>query len=237
MPTSMLLMNDGDGNECRSVMAALEHGLSSMATGPSGVGKIETFKEITRAVGKKSIVFNCSIGLDYSVLAKFFKVHKTHSIYFISIYSTSNDFCIPLKGLIQTGAWVIFYDFDCIEANVLSVVAQQILMLHAAKANRLIKIMFDDTPLKLDISCNIFATINTDFACKFSVGPSPLISDRTTFLLSCFPLKSATHRITQKFATDVSAVRNAFSGLDGHLSIDSIFKRFRRFAYVGAEAH
>lgn len=57
-------------------MAALEHGLSSMATGPSGVGKIETFKEITRAVGKKSIVFNCSVSLDYFVLAKFFKVRE-----------------------------------------------------------------------------------------------------------------------------------------------------------------
>lgn len=147
-------------------MAALEHGLSSMAMGPSGVGKIETFKEITRAVGKKSIVFNCSVSLDYFVLAKFFKVRemcehairqRLHPILF-SLYH--------LQGLIQTGAWVIFNDFDCIEADVLSVVAQQMSMLHAAKANRLIKIIFEDTPLKLDISCNLFATINTDFTGK-----------------------------------------------------------------------
>lgn len=57
-------------------MTALEHGLSSMAMGPGGVGKIETFKEITRAVGKKSVVFNCSASLDYIVLAKFFKVYR-----------------------------------------------------------------------------------------------------------------------------------------------------------------
>lgn len=148
-------------------MAALVHGLGSMATGPGGVGKMETFKEMTRAVGKKSIVFNCSISLDYFVLAKFFKVLETHFRSFPSQYSTLNVFCFPLKGLIQTGAWVIFCDFDCIGANVLSVVAQQILLLHVAKANRLIKIMFDDTPLKLDITCNIFATINTDFECKY----------------------------------------------------------------------
>lgn len=93
--TSMvvLLMND-DGDEYRSVMAALEHGLSSLAMGPSGAGKIETFKEITRAVGKKSIVFNCSASLDYFVLAKFFKVltrcARTHSI----LNSLNGSICV-----------------------------------------------------------------------------------------------------------------------------------------------
>lgn len=82
----------------------------------------------------------------------------------IKIFDFFPWFLFPSKGLIQTGAWVIFSDFDCIDANVLSVVAQQMSMLNVAKANRLIKIMFDDTSLKLDISCNIFATINTDFA-------------------------------------------------------------------------
>lgn len=55
-------------------MASLEHGLSSMAIGPSDVGKVETLKEITRAVGKMSVVFNCASNLDYFVLSKFFKV-------------------------------------------------------------------------------------------------------------------------------------------------------------------
>lgn len=67
------------------------------------------------------------------------------------------------KGLIQTGAWVIFYDFNCIEPNVLSVVAQQMLTIQSAKAQNAIKILFQETTLKLDASCGVFATINPDY--------------------------------------------------------------------------
>lgn len=65
------------------------------------------------------------------------------------------------QGIIQTGAWLILYDFNVIDVEVLSVIAQQISAIHKAKAERALKIMFDDSPLKLDNSCNILATINT----------------------------------------------------------------------------
>lgn len=65
--------------------------------------------------------------------------------------------------MIQTGAWVIFYDFNCIEANVLSVVAQQMQTIQSAKAQSAIKILFQETTLKLDASCGVFATINPDY--------------------------------------------------------------------------
>lgn len=67
------------------------------------------------------------------------------------------------KGLIQTGAWVIFYDFNCIKPNVLSVVAQQMLTIQSAKAQNAIKMLFQDTTLKLDASCGVFVTINPDY--------------------------------------------------------------------------
>lgn len=67
------------------------------------------------------------------------------------------------KGLIQTGAWVIFYDFNCIEPNVLSIVAQQMLTIQSAKAQNAIKIYFQETTLKLDASCGVFVTINPDY--------------------------------------------------------------------------
>lgn len=59
---------------CRSVMEALRMGLSSMALGATNSGKTETLKDLTKAVGKKGIVYNCNRTLDCIVLGKFFKV-------------------------------------------------------------------------------------------------------------------------------------------------------------------
>lgn len=65
--------------------------------------------------------------------------------------------------MIQTGAWLIFYDFNCIEPNVLSVVAQQMATIQNAKAQNAIKIVFQETTLKLDATCGVFVTINPDY--------------------------------------------------------------------------
>ncbi|XXQ39846.1 AAA+ ATPase domain-containing protein [Plasmodiophora brassicae] len=123
-----------------TITGALHIKLGCSPAGPAGTGKTESVKDLAKALGTQCVVFNCSDQIDYKMMGKLF------------------------SGLAQSGAWACLDEFNRIDIEVLSVIAQQLLQIRQALLQSASEFLFMDRTIALKPNCGVMITMNPGYA-------------------------------------------------------------------------
>ncbi|DAZ98018.1 TPA: hypothetical protein N0F65_004508 [Lagenidium giganteum] len=113
--------------------------LGAAPAGPAGTGKTESSKDLAKAMAIQCVVFNCSDQIDYKMMGKLF------------------------RGLAQAGNWTCLDEFNRIDIEVLSVVAQQLLILREGRLQNKEHINFMGIEILLK-DHHVIVTMNPGYA-------------------------------------------------------------------------
>ena len=109
-----------------TITGALHIKLGAAPAGPAGTGKTESTKDLAKALGIQCVVFNRSEQIEYKMMARLF------------------------SGLVSQGAWACLDEFNRIDEEVLSVIAQQLLTIRFALLGEQKEFEFNESIMKLN---------------------------------------------------------------------------------------
>ncbi|XP_043928516.1 cytoplasmic dynein 2 heavy chain 1 isoform X1 [Protopterus annectens] len=115
---------------------AMKMGLGGNPYGPAGTGKTESVKALAGLFGRQVLVFNCDEGIDVKSMGRIF------------------------VGLVKSGAWGCFDEFNRLEESVLSAVSMQIQAIQDALKNQRPMCELLGKEVGLDPNSGIFITMN-----------------------------------------------------------------------------
>ncbi|OMJ88621.1 hypothetical protein SteCoe_9401 [Stentor coeruleus] len=122
-----------------TITGALKLNLGAAPAGPAGTGKTESIKDLAKAMGRYCVVFNCSEQITYTMMEKLF------------------------MGLCFTGSWSCLDEFNRIDIEVLSVIAQQLRVIKHAKDEEKQEFFFEDKKTQLSLTMGVFITMNPNY--------------------------------------------------------------------------